>query len=105
MKPEHSSAALPRTARIDFGRAYAIDHQLLVQPLGLPHPASMETLLDQFEANVFRKGKEPMKSPGNPSTDSKLTAADVEIVKDMRQSIIQVLGSDLSRAQNLPPQA
>jgi hypothetical protein len=60
MKPEHPSIAFPRSARIHFGRAYGIVHGLPVQPLRLVHPASMETFLDQFEANVFRKDKEQM---------------------------------------------
>jgi hypothetical protein len=116
MKPEHPSTALPQTARIHFGRAYIIHHTLPVQTLGLVHSASMETLRDQFEEKVFRKDKEQMersrddeddhegdydlKSTENSSFDANVVAADIEVVKDMRQSIIKVLGSDLSPAQN-----
>lgn len=116
MKPEHPSTALPRSARIHFGRAYKIDHRIPVQPLGLIHPASMEILLDQFEANVFKRNKEQMKRSrddengdniseviNTPSPDAIVVAADLEIVKDMRQSIIKVLDSELSPAMNLPP--
>jgi hypothetical protein len=76
----------------------------------------METLRDQFEEKVFRKDKEQMersrddeddhegdynlKSTENSSFDANVVAADIEVVKDMRQSIIKVLGSDLSPAQN-----
>jgi hypothetical protein len=45
-----------------------------------------------------------IKPTENPLPDSNTVAADLEIVKDMRQSIIKVLSLDLSPAQNQQPQ-
>jgi hypothetical protein len=52
-----------------------------------------------------QEGDYDLKSTENSPFDANVVAADVEIVKDMRQSIIKVLGSDLSPAQNRLPQA
>ncbi|KAI1660283.1 hypothetical protein F4813DRAFT_351563 [Daldinia decipiens] len=52
MKSDHPSKALPRTARIHYGRVYEIPHNLPVESIGLVHDASMEVLHDQFEANM-----------------------------------------------------
>lgn len=107
MKPEHPSTTLPKSARIHFGRAYEVAHSMPIQPLGLIHPTSMETLLDQFEAQVPRTVGESKRSAdgstqASPFTDSlpqdepKVTAADMEVVKKMRQDINNVLGPTLS---------
>ena len=112
MKPHHPSTTLPRSARIHFGRAYEIVHQLPVQPLGLVHPTSMETLLDQFDANIFRHTTDKKQvSTGIPSgrdpfqveaLDDKVKVVDMEIVKEVRNNITKVLGSRLSPADNQP---
>jgi hypothetical protein len=92
MKPDHPSVALPKSARIHYGRAYQVDHDLPVQPLGQIHSTSIETLLDQFEANVFRGGtdSDPVSetifrktTPAqDENVDVEITAADMDIVRD-----------------------
>ena len=111
MKPDHPSLALSSRARIHYGRAYEVDHNLPVQPLGLVHPASMETLLDQFEAKVPRLQpgeKESFeRAYGQAEMDSvtpAVAAADMGLVQDMRKSITKVLGQNLSPAEHLPPE-
>lgn len=109
MKPDHPSTALPSTARIHFARAYEIEHSIPVQPLGLVHPGSMETLLDQFGANVVKMDPEKMKKlqyeteNGSETPDPKTQAADMHIVKDVRENITKILGSKLSPADHTPP--
>ena len=110
MKPDHPSTALPSTARIHFGRAYEIEHKIPVQPLGLVHPGSMETLLDQFEAKIVKLSPEGMEEReyqtehGIEEPDLKTqAAADMHIVKDMRESITKILGPKLSPAYHEPP--
>lgn len=71
----------------------------------------METLLGQFDANVFRCTADEMResrrssreteSPPEEALDVNVKAADMEIVKDMRENI-NVLGSNLSPADNQP---
>lgn len=109
MKPEHPSTALPSTARIHYGRAYDFDHSRPVAPLGLIHPASMETLLDQFEAKVSKY--EPRdESLGKPDEhtdieepDPATEPADIQVVKEMRANIIKVLGKKLSPTEHQMP--
>lgn len=109
MKPDHPSLTLPSTARIHYGRSYEIDHRLPIQALGLVHPASMETLLDQFDQNVFKLSPEERESrrkrkrgeEQNPQDD--VEAAEMGIVKDMRQSITEVLGPQLAPVAHQPP--
>ncbi len=104
MKAEHPSTALPQSARIHFGRAYEIEHHTPVQPLGLIHATSMETLRSQFEAHVYRKGSRneetsnpaPEREGDLPQDDSQIEPADMVIVKEMRQNIMEVLGPDIS---------
>lgn len=55
MKAEHPSTALPRSARIHFGRVYEISHDMAIESLGLIHVDSMETLKLQFEACAFHQ--------------------------------------------------
>ncbi|KAL6697471.1 hypothetical protein J3F84DRAFT_369027 [Trichoderma pleuroticola] len=108
MKPDHPSLALSSTARIHYGRAYEIDHRVPVQPLSLIHSASMEVLLNQFEANVARlQPGEDLKDEWEkakldnvdlqqrvedvtPSIEAAYTS--MNIVKDMRKSMERVLG-------------
>lgn len=65
----------------------------------------METLLDQFESKVIRVSEN--ESHGNSDStrsfeesckdqDASVQAADMEIVKQMRQNITSVLGDKLS---------
>ncbi|KAK4074482.1 uncharacterized protein Triagg1_5078 [Trichoderma aggressivum f. europaeum] len=111
MKPDHPSLALSNTARIHYGRAYEISHAIPVQPLGLIHPASMEVLINQFEANVTRlqpgedlgdEWEEDM--PENINSQQKVEDVTPSIkgaytrrniVKDMRRSMKKVLGPKL----------
>lgn len=106
MKTDHPSTALPRSARIHFGRAYEVDHFLSVQSIGLVHPTSMETLINQFDANVFKPGSESSlkraRDANEAVPDSDVKAADMEIVKAIRSDITEILGSKLSPAENRP---
>src|SRR3569833_645236 len=109
MKPDHPSLALSSTARIHYGRAYEIYHDLPVQSLGLVHPASMEALLDQFEAKVARlqpgergASKRTYDQMEAENSAPKIEAADMSIVRVMRESIIEVLGPELTPAAHQP---
>lgn len=128
MKPEHPSTALPKAARIHFGRAYEIHHSVGVRPLGLIHAGSMETLISQFEEHYPRKEssnmnnrntvegwqaeedsttqgrEEPTREEEQAQVDSTVEPADMQIVLNMRQSIIDVLGPDLSLGKHRPPE-
>jgi hypothetical protein len=107
MKAEHPSTALPQSARIHFGRAYEIEHDVPVRPLGLIHDASMEMLLKQFEGNVFKENGESIveKKEGkhDEKGDKQVKPADMGVVKDMRQSIMDVLEGDISPYSHMPP--
>jgi hypothetical protein len=128
MKPEHPSTALPKAARIHFGRAYEVHYSVGVRPLGLIHVGSMETLISQFEEHCPRKGssdvsdrhtvegrqidedntphgvEEPTGAEEQAQVDSTVEPADMQIVLNMRQSIIDVLGPDLSLRKHPPPE-
>jgi hypothetical protein len=128
MKPEHPSTTLPKAARIHFGRAYEVHHSVGVRPLGLIHAGSMETLISQFEEHCPRKessnmnnrntvegrqaeeystphgGEEPTREREQAQADSTVEPADMQIVLNMRQSIIDVLGPDLSLEKHPPPE-
>ncbi|PKK49919.1 hypothetical protein CI102_8721 [Trichoderma harzianum] len=111
MKPDHPSLALSNTARIHYGRAYEISHEIPVQPLGLVHPASMEVLLNQFEAHVTRvqpgedlgdeweeempEDIDPQQKVEDGTSDIKAAYTRMNIVKDMRRSMKKVLGPKL----------
>lgn len=107
MKPEHPSTALPRSARVHFGRAYAISHAFPVLPLGLIHAGSMETLLSQFEENVARNGESDITSSKDNETnggidiEAQVQPADICVAKEIRQQICDVLGPD-ARMGNFP---
>jgi hypothetical protein len=111
MKAEHPSTALPHSARIHFGRAYEVDHDVPVRPLGLIHAGSMETLLSQFENHVFKKesGNSGVSQAAKANEaevaqdDAKVGPADMAIVKEMRQNIMDVLGEDISPYKHTPP--
>lgn len=116
MKPDHPSTTLPKSARIHFGRAYDVDHFIPVQPIGLIHPTSMETLLDQFNANVYRSTTDTKQALPNSlsssdtflvdalveSLDDNVKVVDLEIVKEVRNNITKALGSRLSPADHQP---
>lgn len=109
MKPDHPSLTLPSTARIHYGRSYEIDHDLPIQSLGLVHPASMETLLDQFDQNVVKFTEEEENRGQKRKRDTEkgsqvdIEAAEMGIVRDMRESITKVLGPDLAPDAHQPP--
>jgi hypothetical protein len=105
MKAEHPSTALPHSARIHFGRAYEIEHGVPVRPLGLIHDGSMEMLLKQFEGNVFKNdGESIVEKKDDEEGDKQVKSADMEVVRDMRQSIMDVLGGNISPEWNEPPE-
>jgi hypothetical protein len=110
MKPDHPSNALPSTARIHFGRAYTIDHDLPVQSLGLVHPTYMEILLDQFNAKVYERtmdgGRVAKRSRSVELEVSELEhnvkAADMDTAREIRNNISGVLGTELFPAEYPP---
>lgn len=111
MEPDHPSLALPSTTRIHYGRSYEIGHSLPVQPLGLVHPASMETLLDQFDQNVDRftseeqaSGKRHRTREEDQDPRTQVEAAEMSIASDIRESITKVLGPELTPAVHRPPE-
>ncbi|KAI1119826.1 hypothetical protein F5Y10DRAFT_290871 [Nemania abortiva] len=87
MIPHHPSTALPRSARIHFGRIYRVKHTAAVENLGLIDPVSMEDLQDQFEANAGRADNTQVESP-----ETKPLPADMEIVRQIRDSIHSIGG-------------
>ncbi|CZR69574.1 uncharacterized protein PAC_19474 [Phialocephala subalpina] len=123
MKPEHPSTVLPNSSRIHFGRAYGISHKMAVKPLGLIHAGSMEKLMSQSVAHACRNnpdnsaqlsesqsygvaGGEVMDVfSGNRKMDinKDIIPADMEVAKDMRNSIMDVLGPDISLDNHPPP--
>ncbi|KAK6948138.1 hypothetical protein Daesc_009902 [Daldinia eschscholtzii] len=103
MKSDHPSTALSRTARIHYGRAYRISHELPVQSIGLIQDASMEVLLDQFEANVCRTIGDTEDLSDNPIPEPEAEAADINVAKVIRENIASVLGSKMSPDMYQPP--
>ncbi|KAF2124255.1 hypothetical protein P153DRAFT_371116 [Dothidotthia symphoricarpi CBS 119687] len=118
MQPHHPSTTLPKSARIHFGRAYDVDYDAPVQPIGLIDPMSMESLLDQFDANVYRCDTDhEQASEQSPWTESlygvngrscglgdEAKLVDLDIVREMRSNITKVLGNKLSPADHQPVQ-
>lgn len=113
MKPEHPSTALPTSSRIHFGRAYEVAHVVPVKPLGLIHAGSMQHLISESKAHVYKND-----SGNNPQTsetlnlevdeepmdlDKDINPADMDLVKSMRCSIMDVLGQNISLSKHLPP--
>jgi hypothetical protein len=100
MKPEHPSTALPISSRIHFGRAYGIGHDIPVKSLGLIHAGSMQKLISQSEAHVYRtrsgSNLQNLESQNLGAVevpiDQHIIPADMEAVKSMRYSIMDVLG-------------
>jgi hypothetical protein len=125
MKPEHPSTALPTSSRIHFGRAYAIDHDVPVKSLGLVHAESIQRLVLESAAHVRKKdlgNNSPTLESRYLSTtrelvekdlmekelsdlDKDIVPADMEVVKDIRYSIKDVLGGNLSLNKHSPPAA
>lgn len=118
MKPQHPSTALPRSARIHFGRAYAISHLFPVLPLGLIHAGSMETLVSQFEENVARRsdmdldgdiimtdddtqGDTIRNETNGDIIDDQVHPADISVAREIREQICHVLGAD-TRMRGFP---
>lgn len=114
MRPEHPSTALPTSARIHFGLAYGINHKIPVKSLGLIDGGSIERLISESEAHMYRND-----FGSNPATlesqdfgpdeelmvsDKDVIPADMEVVKSMRNSIIGVLGPDISLSSHPRPQ-
>lgn len=113
MKPEHPSTALPTSSRLHFGRAYEVSHALPVKPLGLIHAGSMQDLISESKTHVYKNesgsnprtsetpdvevGKEPM------DLDKDVNPADMELVRSMRSSIMEVLGQNISLDRHPPP--
>lgn len=66
----------------------------------------METLRGQFETLVFKKelneDEDSMDYVRPQDTNPKHEAADMRVAKDIRESISQVLGPDLSPAVHMP---
>ena len=65
-----------------------------VRPLGLIHDGSMDVFLRQFEGNVFKNAEgvvEKNERRDDGEADKHVKPADMEVVKDMRQSIIDVV--------------
>lgn len=118
MKVEHPSTVLPHTARIHFGRAYEIDHDVPVRSIGLIHTGSMETLRSQFQSNVSKEGvrtgeEETYESKLNrileisqegkdSENDAAVLPADMETVKNIRQRIKDNIGPALSPTAHPP---
>ncbi|KAI1642247.1 uncharacterized protein F4817DRAFT_353380 [Daldinia loculata] len=103
MKSDHPSTALPRTARIHYGRAYEISHHLPVESIGLVQDASMEVLLDQFEASVPRIKDEGDGTTQNQIPEPQIEAANLDVAKTIRMDIATVLGSKMSPADYSSP--
>ncbi|KAI1802395.1 hypothetical protein F4811DRAFT_401980 [Daldinia bambusicola] len=103
MKSDHPSTALPRTARIHYGRAYRIFHQLPVQSIGLIKDASMEVLLDQFEANVYRRKDDTTGLTPADVPEPQAEAANMNTAKAIRENITSVLGPDMDPKIYQPP--
>jgi hypothetical protein len=80
MKPEHPSTALPEAARIHFGRAYEVHHNIAVRPLGLIYAGSMEYLMKQFESNCPRKESSDI-------NEKKHTMEDRQIVQGLAKKL------------------
>jgi hypothetical protein len=108
MKAGHPSTAFLHSARIYFGRAYEIEHDVPVRPLGLIYDGSMEMLLKKFEGNVFKNDGEGIveKKDGKDDEegDKQVKPADIEVVKNMRQSIREVLGRKIFPSSREPPE-
>lgn len=96
MKAEHPSMALPTSSRIHFSRTYGVSHEVAVNPLGLIHPQSMEMLISQSQAHVFRKelnikpksfktyAREAREAHDDfIDLDQEVIPADMEVVEDM----------------------
>jgi hypothetical protein len=74
----------------------------------------METLLSQFDSNVYKKDGSNGPPPDTVSAESdtkatkegnaKVGPADLAIVKEIRQNIMDVLGPDISPYTHEPPQ-
>ncbi|KAI0850362.1 hypothetical protein F5Y00DRAFT_268494 [Daldinia vernicosa] len=103
MKSDHPSTALSRTARIHYGRAYEISHDIPVQSIGLIQDASMEVLLDQFEATVPRRRDEGSGATHNQIPQPQIEAANLDVAKSIREDVATVLGNCMSPAENQPP--
>lgn len=128
MKPEHPSTALPNSTRIHFGRTYGISHMAAVKSLGLIHAGSMEKLMLQSVSHVYRNtldnsaqisesqscgvdGDEVTDDfapnmlfrNGIVDVDKDIIPADIEVVKNMRNTIMEVLGPDISLDNHPPP--
>jgi hypothetical protein len=111
MKPEHPSTALPISTRIHFGRAYVIGHKMPVKSLGLIHAGSMQKLISQAAAHVYRIGSgytlqdlESYIRVIEEPTDQHIIPADMEIVRSMRSSIMDVLGRNISLSSYPAPE-
>ena len=112
MKPEHPSTALPSTSRIHFGRAYGISHEMPLKSLGLIHAGSMQYLISQSEVCLHRKGtgcnnqvseRQTSGDALESTVDQNIIPADMELVKDMRRTIMDVLGQNISVSSHPPP--
>jgi hypothetical protein len=111
IKPEHPSTALPISSRIHFGRAYGISHEIPVKPLGLIHAGSMQKLISQSEAHVYRtRSGSNLQNLGSQNfgvveepIDQHIIPADIEVVKSMRYSIMDVLGRNISPSRHPAP--
>ena len=118
MKVEHPSIVFPHTARIHFGRAYEINHNVPVRPIGLVHTGSMETLQSQFQSNVSREGVrtgeeetyeskldrilEISQQREDSENDATVLPADMETVKSIRQRIKDNIGPAISPTAHPP---
>lgn len=93
MKPEHPSTALPRTARVHFGRAYVIPHDYAVMPLGLIHSGSMDNLNSQFERHVLRSKETGPETAQEAEKD--MQPLSLDIARNIREQVAEVLGQDV----------
>jgi hypothetical protein len=128
MKPEHPSTALPNSTRIHFGRPYGISHNAPVKSIGLIHTGSMEKLMLQSVSHVYRNaldngarlsesqncgvvGEEAadvfaanmLFRDSIMDVDKDITPADIGVVKDIRSTIMEVLGPDITLDKHPPP--
>jgi len=105
MKPEHPSTALRRCARIHFGRAYTVGHEYEVLPLGQIHAGSMEDLLSQFDRNVARNTRMTSNNKDDADVelnDNSVQPANLEVVRDMRRQIVDVVGTHTHITTDFP---
>ncbi|KAF7167793.1 hypothetical protein CNMCM5623_000981 [Aspergillus felis] len=107
MKADHPSMALPKSARIHFGRVYEVYHDAAVREIGLVHDSSMEGLISQFEARCpmelcssEREEVQTRDNVGNITADDIIMPVDMDVARGMRESIQSAVGD--TKAPSVP---